>query len=163
MSYKKLPLLFCSVSLTFACSGTSDAANGYRLYVNERYGYEILYPSFFIANGVSLSGDGQIFTSPQNDAELRVFAHTCSEEQQSISSYMKTYSKREAEGALVVTYRHKSRDSAVVSGHIGKKIFYRKLLRSDSDWCTEFSFEYEEAHKENYDKVTSTIAASFKQ
>jgi hypothetical protein len=161
MTMKKLLLLCCSISLGAAFTGISNAANGYRLYVNERYGYEILYPSSFIAGGVPLSGDGQVFRSPQNDAELRVFAHTCAAEQQSPGSYLKSYSKQQAEGKLIVTYRHKTNESAVVSGHIGSKIFYRKLL-SDNDWCTEFSFEYDESQKAYYDKVTSTIAASFK-
>lgn len=136
-------------------------AEDYSLYVNERYGYEISYPSFFLAGGVSDSGDGQVFTAPKGDAELRVFAHACVDEQESVGQYLKSYRKKEADGKLVVTYRHKSKGTAVVSGHAGKRVFYRKLI-IEGGWCTEFSFKYDHAQKVDYDAITAKIAASFK-
>jgi hypothetical protein len=161
MNPSKSNFLSCTLFFATAFSGLSIAADDYRLYVNERYGYEISYPSFFLAGGVSDSGDGQVFRSPKGDAELRVFAHICMGEQQSPSQYLKSYGRQEAKGGLVVSYRYKGARTAVVSGRKDNKIFYRKLL-NENGWCTEFSFEYDESQKANYDTVTSKIAASFK-
>jgi hypothetical protein len=157
----KAVFLTCLLVGATALPGMAPAADAYTLYVNNRYGYEILYPSSFVAGGVSDSGDGQVFTSPAGDAELRVFAHTCIGDQQSAEHYLKSYRKLEAEKKLRLSYQFKGKDAVVVSGQAGHRIFYRKLI-DENGWCTEFSFEYDEAQKGKYDRVTSKIAASLK-
>jgi hypothetical protein len=140
----------------------TSASESFRLYVNERYGYEISYPSSFVAHGVSNSGDGQIFTSPANDAELRASASLCLKgENLTPTDYILAHTRDEKMGKMTITYSKKGKNFAVVSGTAGTRIFYHKSIILD-EWCTQFTFEYERSEKAKYDVITSRIASSFK-
>jgi len=140
----------------------TSASEAFRLYVNERYGYEISYPSSFVAHGVSDAGDGQVFTSPANDAELRVWASLCLKgENLTPTNYIIAHNRDEKIGKMTIKYSKKRKNFAVVSGTAGTQIFYHRLIIRD-EWCTQFTFEYERSEKAKYDIITSRIAPSFK-
>lgn len=145
-----------------ASASPAVAASAERIYVNEKYGYQIAYPADFIAHGAPDAGDGQRFTSPRNDAQLLVFTSPCVKgESASPYDFVLMHSREQRAGKLALTYNRHGKNFAVVSGTIGTRIFYRKLLILDQ-WCTQFSFEYERSRKERYDAATVGIAASFK-
>lgn len=138
------------------------ASDSYHLYVNERYGYSISYPVDFIPQGVPDAGDGQAFISATHDAQLLVFARSCTEGSGSpASDYVADYKQQQEVGILTVTYSRKSKNLVVVSGHKKGRIFYNKMLIDDV-WCTEFNFEYDEAMSDKYNAITKHIALSFK-
>lgn len=140
----------------------TSASEAFRLYVNERYGYEISYPSSFVAHGISDAGDGQVFTSPANDAELRVWASLCLKgENLTPADYILAHYRDKKIGEVTITYSKKSKNFTAVSGTAGTRIFYHKLIIRD-EWCTQFTFEYERSEKTKYDVITSRIAPSFK-
>ena len=145
-----------------ASGSGSGSVSAERIYVNERYGYQIAYPANFVAHGVSDAGDGQTFSSPNNDATLFVFTSRCLKgESATPYDYISMHDREQKAGKLAVTYNRYGKNFAVVSGTIGSRIFYRKLLILD-EWCTQFSFEYERSRKERYDPITVGIASSFK-
>lgn len=115
-----------------------------------------------MAHGVSDSGDGQVFTSPANDAELRASASLCLKgENLTPTDYVLAHNRDERAGKLAITYSKKGKNFAVVSGNDGTRIFYHKLIIRD-EWCTQFTFEYERSEKAKYDAITARIASSFK-
>lgn len=152
-------LIFASAAVF---STYAPAADAYKLYVNERYGYEIAYPADFIPLGVAPNGDGQVIESPGREAELRVFAETCFGAKETVGKFIASYVARERQHEITITYRHGGKEFAVVSGYEGNEVFYTKLL-IDGDWCTEFTFKYPSARKTAYDPVATRIATSFKR
>jgi hypothetical protein len=138
------------------------AAEDYKTYVNERYGYLISYPADFLPQGVSDSGDGQVFLSPTSDAELRVFAGSCVDGINSTPvEYVAGYEKEQKAKRLTISYQRRGKHFAVVSGHKKGRIFYDKILAKEG-WCTEFTFEYDERQAAKYGEVTNHLASSFK-
>jgi hypothetical protein len=151
-------ILFLIATLTAA---SASAADNFLFYNNARYGYEIAYPADFVAQGVSGSGDGQVFASATDDAELRVYASTCTAgEDVNAARQISKYIQEAKQEKSVVTYQRRGKDFAVVSGTLGKRIFYYKLIIR-GQWCTQFRFEYEAAQKVKYDAYTARIASSF--
>lgn len=139
------------------------ASDGYETYINERYYYRISYPSDFLPQGVPDSGDGQVFLSPKNDAELRMFASTCVEDSDATpEQYIAGYKKAAKAKKLILSYQRAGKNFAVVSGHKKDRIFYNKIIINE-DWCTQFTFEYSESEMEKYNAVTNRISSSFKR
>lgn len=151
-----LLLVLCS------CSSLAFSESSYKDYMNERYGYRISYPADFIPQGVSGSGDGQIFIAPGNDARLMVFASACIAGSNSTAAeFISTYEQEQQAGDLTISYKRALKNAAVVSGLKSGQIFYHKVL-FDKDWCTQFKFEYDESAKDKYNAAIKQIAASLK-
>ena len=69
--------LFLSLAL-FSVQASADAV--YKTYVNKRYGFVVDYPDYLKPQGEAANGDGQVFSSANTDAELRVYARACIDE-----------------------------------------------------------------------------------
>jgi hypothetical protein len=150
------------LSALFLCASLL-AGEAYETYTNARYNYRIGYPADFLPQAVADAGDGRIFLSPTGDAELRVFASACLDELNATpEQYVAGYKKQQRAGQLSLSYQRAGKDFAVVSGHRKGRIFYGKILIHD-DWCTQFTFEYNESQSEKYNAVTNRLALSFKR
>jgi hypothetical protein len=161
-----MPIMFQRLTAWFlliTAMNFAYAEDEYRVYMNERYGYSIQYPASLIPQGVSDSGDGQVFLSKSKDAELRVFAQSCIEGwDEAPAEYISAALKEQKKGLIKITYQTKGKNYAVLSGYKDGKIFYNKLL-IDGSRCTQFTFHYPEMQRARYDAATAKIAASFKR
>jgi len=156
---RSLHTFFLLASIT---ADSASASEDYLLYVNERYGYEISYPATFIAHGVADAGDGQIFTSSAQDAELRVYTSLCIPgENLTTAEFISKQTQAKMNRKVVVTYQRRGDGFAMVSGKINSRVFYRKLLIRDGRY-TQFSFEYEYAQKKKYGAFAARIVSSFR-
>jgi hypothetical protein len=155
---RTFPILFALFIAPFVI-----ASDNYNTYTNERYGYSIAYPADFRPQGVSDSGDGQVFVSPNGDAELRVFASACVDGVNSTpKQYLANYEKKQKSKRLTLSYQRAGSNFAVVSGHRKDQIFYNKII-VNNDWCAELSFQYGEDKASQYDAVTNRISSSLKR
>jgi hypothetical protein len=139
-----------------------SADGNYQVYVNDKYGYSVSYPTNLKPQPVSDSGDGRVFSSENGDAELRVYAGGCYE---SVDEYVAAYEKEQRAGHLAVTYTRKGRGFVVVSGLKKERIFYNKVLISGegSDlFCTTLEFEYKQTAADKYRDATKRLSESLK-
>ena len=162
MHRQNKPAAALLLALMSTGAAAADAAHPpYEVYSNWQYSYQIAYPVFLVPQGVSDAGDGQLFRSKNGDATLRVSGHACVDEIDYPSTVLRAYAKKEKAHEIDITYRHKTRETAVVSGYRGAKIFYAKAL-FENGHCSVFEFTYDTARRDVYDKVAARIAASFK-
>ncbi|MFZ6765456.1 hypothetical protein ACO0LM_00120 [Undibacterium sp. Di26W] len=159
------PLIFLFACLSFSAS----ADTVYKTYVNQRYGFAIDYPDYLQPQGEAANGDGQVFLSAKQDAELRVYARACIEEWDTTpAEFLAKAEKNKTKDARQITYHAKGKHFAVVSGiqggnnggNNGQQIFYEKLM-TDGKWCSLFQWTYASSNREKYDAATKRIAASF--
>jgi hypothetical protein len=151
---KKLLLLAALLSPLSA-----GAADDFLAYINNKYSYSVDYPASFIGQGDPDAGDGQVFTSPDNDASLTASAHYCGEDLDSPARFLADHQQ---DSALKITYSRQTKTLAVVSGTKGSRIFYDKLVTNGVQ-CAKFSLEYESAQRERYNPLVAHIGASLKQ
>ncbi|MGQ9896304.1 MAG: hypothetical protein ACUVR8_01895 [Acidobacteriota bacterium] len=134
---------------------------GYQTYVNARFGYRVSYPADFVSQSESDSGDGQVFTGP-DEAELRAWGgHNVLAE--TPRKALREELRRCAEGFRQVTYRQVGKDFFVISGYLpdAKHIFYiKKLVRPDR--YAGFEFIYPVGNRARYDRAVVTIARSLR-
>lgn len=72
--FLKLIVGFTIGAVLSSCSASMQS-NTWKVYSNQRYGYQFLYPSNWEAAGVSSNADGQAFRHPENPAvEIRAWA-----------------------------------------------------------------------------------------
>lgn len=137
----------------------SSAAGKFLAYINNKYNFSVDYPASFSGHGEPDAGDGQVFTSPANDARLTASATYCGEGLYSPARFLADHQQN---SALKVTYSRQTKTLAVVSGTRGNRIFYDKLIFNGVQ-CAKFSLEYESTQREQYDALVARIAASLKQ
>ena len=106
-----------------------------------------------------MRGDGQVFTSPDNDASLTASASYCGEDLYSPAKFLADHQQ---DSALKITYSRQTKTLAVVSGTQGSRIFYDKLVTNGVQ-CAKFHLEYESAQREHYNPLVAHIGASLKQ
>ncbi len=152
-----------SIVFLFACLSFSASADTvYNTYVNHRYGYAIDYPDYLQPQGEADNGDGQVFLSAKQDAELRVYASACIDGWDTTpAEFLAKAEKSKTEDARQITYHAKGKNFAVVSGTKAQQIFYEKLI-TDGKWCSLFQWTYASSNRKKYDEATKHITASFK-
>ena len=155
-----LPLTM-AMTIVAASAATASADAVDQTYSNWRYGYEIAYPAVLAPQGEADAGDGQVFRSKNGDAELRVSGSSCIDETDYPKRFLNEYAQDEQQHKLRVTYRHRTKKTASVSGLRGARIFYARALFDDGQ-CARFTLEYDPAQRDRYDRIAAAIAASFK-
>ena len=132
----------------------------YRRYTNVRFAYAISYPAgILIPQGESANSDGQIFSSRDGHAEMRVFGrHNAFNE--TIKSAFDKAIKGEDSARRVVTYKLLKGDTYVVSGNQNGKIFYEKTMLKGDIFKT-FMIKYDESERAKYDPITARVSRSF--
>jgi hypothetical protein len=132
---------------------------GYTLYQNGRFGTFIAYPgSYYRAEPPPGNGDGRTFLSADGTSRFFVFA------QHDVFGLTQDQmmSQDEAQGRYDdVTYRKSGEGWYVLSGHVGKDVFYRKVILAPSGLIQVFQITYPVALKESFDPVVTYMAESF--
>ncbi|MFQ3581732.1 MAG: hypothetical protein SNJ67_13105 [Chloracidobacterium sp.] len=133
----------------------------FQTYTNTRFGYHILYPADFTAQGESDNGDGQAFTN-SDGAVLSVWGgyNVLGEKP---AEALRRELQRCAQSRRQITYRRTGKTFLVISGYEadGQQIFYlKKLMRSDVQ--IGFELVYPIAHRARYDREVVTIANSLR-
>lgn len=146
----------------------TDKQDAYQFetYCNSRFGFCIDYPSNkLIPQGESANGDGQIFTSEDEETTLWVYRdfrdNASIEEEFNIQSAFESDIQTNDPNRSI-TYKKLGSDYYVVSGYNDGKIFYQKTMMTDKGLATSL-IEYPESEREYYDKVSETIFSSFKE
>lgn len=134
----------------------AEAAEGYRRYVNERFGASADIPAGWRAGRAPDNGDGLRFTSPDGRAFVSVSgalhaSDTIGEEIDAIAS----------EPGASITLEKRGSRSLVQSGLRSGTIFYKKSLLACNDqvW-THLVIEYPAAQKAGFDALVTHVAAS---
>ncbi|MEZ5714890.1 MAG: hypothetical protein R3D85_06820 [Paracoccaceae bacterium] len=133
---------------------------GYSLYVNDRYGTHISYPSdYFTAQEPPGNGDGRSFLSDGGAAQFYVFSQFNAlglplDDQLEQDWQLGGYDK--------VTYQRKGAGWYVLSGYKAGDIFYRKVIYNGPDGLLRvFEITYPKAQKDAFDPVVAHMADSF--
>ncbi|MCR5658876.1 MAG: hypothetical protein K6G25_06075 [Bacteroidales bacterium] len=136
-------------------SPTNDAIN-YDTYINPRFGFSILYPTFLIPEPEPENGDGRIFTKGK-DEEMSVFA-SYNVLDDSIEELFK-----ECKNSYIgnISYAVQKDNWFVVSGTNDEgTILYRKTILTDDVEYT-VNLIYPKAKKQLYDEIVDKVTKSF--
>lgn len=138
-----------------AVCGMTDV---YVCYTNHKYGYLLAWPKkLLVAQGESDAGDGQLFTAPDDRAELACWAEFNSVLKQSLK---KAFQEAQQEPGLQVTYKSLGKDFFVVSGIKDAKVLYRKTVMTTLVQAT-FVLTYDQTLKDEFNPLVGDIAKSF--
>ena len=133
----------------------------FNTYCNGRYSFCIDYPSDFIAQGESDSGDGQKFLSENGAVEI--IAYGALAEEDIFNTLDKWLEYDMADGN--VTYKTRGINFYVVSGIEDGKVFYKKVVKrkidyfdhKDTEILVGHLIQYPEADKAKYDYYCEKI------
>lgn len=158
----RLFLLLCCLTLgTFPQASpvlAQSALPAFDTYSNTKYGYFIDYPrGVFYPQGESDAGDGQVFRSPDNQAELRVFANFNVLDETLAAKFQESL----VQPGLKPTYQVLRKNWFVVSGFWGGKVFYQKTFQARDAFYTVM-LVYNPANKAAYDPLVGPIVKSFR-
>ena len=145
-----------SIALSLAVSVAAQAADTEN-YSNARYGFGISYPAgLFLPQGESDNGDGQIFRSPDGQAELRVFAmYNVLDE-----TLADKFKEALAEPGLQATYKVTHKTWFVVSGKQQGRIVYQKTILAKGTFFT-LLLTYAASAQATYDPVVGDLVRKF--
>ena len=135
-----------------------ERTDTYGCYTNHKYGYVIAWPKTLLtARGESAAGDGQIFTAPDGQAELRCWAGFQSVDRQSLQAL---FHRAQQEPGFQVTYTHLGKNFFVVSGKKDAKIVYQKTI-TGRDITATFVLTYAPSRSAVFNPIVGDIAKSF--
>lgn len=140
-----------------------QAQNAVRTYVNNKYSYQAEYsPSLLIAKGESDAGDGQIFVSPDNKIEVRVWGHFNVLEE-TLASKLAAGLRRDGLERAEGVYKVLKSGWFVYSGvkRNGTRIVYEKTLLSGDTFET-IRLEYPVSEKARGDALVKAMVPTFK-
>lgn len=130
----------------------------YGCYTNHKYGYVLAWPKKYLAGqGESDSGDGQVFSSPDGQAQLACWASFNDVLGESIGQ---TYAQALQEAGTKVSYKHLGKDFFVISGIRDGIVFYRKTLLAHGVQAS-FELRYSAQLKAAFDPIVNDVARSF--
>ena len=139
-------------------AGVATAA-GWQTYVNDRFGATADVPPDWRAGTPPENGDGLEFSAPDGQASLIVSGslNIWDTLDEAFASYA-TPSEGET-----ITYQHRDKQSIVISGTKGDRIFYRRSILScrDQVW-NSIAIEYPAAQKKAFDAIVTRVAASLR-
>lgn len=156
---RKFTILFAI--LIFAMTGFAQTK--YKTYANARFGYSIEYPADLLTPSriEDATNSGKTFLSKDKSAEMRVWGEYDALER-TLEGEFREDLKEYGAG---VTYRVLLKNSFVISGIKGDKIFYQKTLRrklKEIDVFYTFTIEYKKSDREKFNAIVQQIAKSFK-
>ena len=134
----------------------------YETYANSRFGYVIEYPvGVLTPQDEAQNADGRAFFSKDKTAEMRVWGQYNA----LFDTLKKAYLSDLKERPTGISYKVLLKNSYVISGTRGGKIFYQKTMLHGKDgesgaiFCT-FTIEYRAADKAKYDPIVKRISTS---
>lgn len=133
------------------------AEDGWRTYVNGRYGMSLAYPpDLFTPADPPANGDGRRFLSPEAGLETFGWRNAQGETPAALKARLVG-----SAGYERVTYAPVGADWVALSGYRGGRIFYEKyLFRGDT--VQAFGMEYPAPLRDRYDPVLERIEDSFR-
>ena len=139
-----------------AADSFTPLGDGWRTYVNARYGARFDYPADMFAPGaMPANGDGLRFTAPDATLELYTWRNTQGESGVSLKQRM-----RGTRGYTNVTYSPAGKGWLVLSGFRGDNIFYEKYVFRNGV-VSGFGMEFPRARKPLYAPIVERIEDSF--
>jgi hypothetical protein len=148
------------LGVLIVAGGSASAKVPTERYYNGRFCFSIKYPGDFrMVQPPPVNDDGRRFRSMDGKAEFTASGVYC----EGIDEYYQwTVNPEDSdEPKPEVTYKVRKSTWFVVSGYVGRKVFYQKTLAS-SGTCYTFRIEYDRDAKVIYDKVTEAIVKTFK-
>jgi serine/threonine-protein kinase len=149
-----------ALALAFLLAAFPAFAQGWRTYVNGRFGTTAQVPADWRPGREPENGDGLAFTAPDGEASITVSGglhvfDTVGEAMDIVA---------EPNAGETVTYRRRDRRAVTVSGTRGDRIFYRRSILSchDTVWNT-VQIEYPAARKAAFDPLVARVARSLRQ
>lgn len=128
----------------------------FKTYHNPRFEYSISYPpKVLIPQPIAANGDGREFLSEDGRTIMLVYG------QENVRDETLREIYQETSESITVSYKTLKKNWFVVSGLKGDKIFYRKTIYRNDQFLT-FSIEYPNEEKAVMDRITATIAKSFR-
>jgi hypothetical protein len=138
------------------------AAQDWRQYRNERYGFTLQYPpDLFVTERAAEAGDGQVFSSSVDDARLLVGALP-NESAYTPTTYQE-YIARHSYPDYQIDYRRTGGSWFALSGEGRGRIFYEKVMFTcGGRLITSFAMVYPSAQRRLFDPVVERIEDSFR-
>lgn len=159
--HRQIALGLC-VGAHLVLGTAAAAAQDWRQYRNERYGFTLQYPpDLFVTERAAEAGDGQVFSSSDDDARLLVGALP------NQSGYTPTtyqeYIARHSYPDYQIDYRRTGGSWFALSGEGGGRIFYEKVMFTcGGRLITSFAMVYPSAQRRLFDPVVERIEDSFR-
>jgi hypothetical protein len=136
-------------------SSSIFAQSNWTSYTNQRFGFEIEYPSNLIPQGEAQNGDGQAFFSADEKLKLWAWARLALDE--GLADYTRNFFTKGEK----ITYKIVKKDWAVFSGYTpDNQIFYQKIWLKNDVFYT-FLWQYPTQLRKKYDPFCQKIADSF--
>lgn len=164
-----LTVRYLSFLFIILCGYNAIARQRYEQYCNGRFGYCLEYPAFLTPQPEAQNGDGRLFTDKAGQERLRVYGAgnwTFNDEGRAIT--LPQLYRMELQGgrfpskpARVVKYSVLKKDWFVLSGTIGGKIFYLKVLTKGDAFCYAV-LRYPESDSVIYNTVSAKLAGGFR-
>lgn len=154
--------------LSLGICATAWAGNTYAVYHNARFGYSIAYPANRLyPQGEADNQDGQVFLSKTADARLRVYGTNFDATDPNNYPPLEDAYREASRGGIpmegqvkVVTYKKLLKNQCfVVSGYLGKTVFYQKTCYDNQQTYT-LDLAYPENQRKIYDPITQYVANS---
>lgn len=138
------------------------AAQEWRQYRNERYGFTLVYPAeLLVTERVAEAGDGQVFASSDGEARLLVGALP-NESGYTPMSYQQ-YITRHSYPDYQIDYRRTGGSWFALSGEGGGRIFYEKVMFTcGGRLINSFAIVYPSAQRHIFDPVVERVEDSFR-
>jgi hypothetical protein len=145
-----------------AISGSSNGASSTAVYRNERFGFELTYPSAVFEPGeVPDAGQGMIFTSRDGAARLLVSAGR-NETGETLRSYRRFVLSKSYPGARI-EYAPVRGSWFVLSGANGDTMFYERItFRCAGKAIYGWQMTYPIAERGIYDPIVEAIHRSYR-
>lgn len=159
LSLTAVALCFLLTASALPALATSDESQEQRVYINARFGYELVYPALLAPLGEADNSDGQRFVSQDGQVGLRVWgSHNV------FGDSLRALFERERQAPdRTVTYGLIRDRFFVLSGFAGEDIFYLKTIHdTQTDTFATFLFTYPGQRKTEFDPAVSMLAASFR-
>ncbi|MCW5955485.1 MAG: hypothetical protein KIT61_02800 [Pyrinomonadaceae bacterium] len=157
---KKLLVLLFSIT----CFGTSVFGQvKYSTYHNSRFFFSIDYPSsLVIMQDPPANNDGRTFLSKDGRVEMRAWGQYNAQFLTVEEQFAEELNGHEFEA---ITYKTLSKNWFVITGVLGRRVFYQKTLYhrfKETGVFYTFTIEYPESEKRKYDPVVKRIEKSFR-
>ncbi|NIJ07217.1 hypothetical protein FHS31_000813 [Sphingomonas vulcanisoli] len=131
----------------------------WKVYRNERFGFELCYPASLRPGPESGSGDGRAFEA-RDGAKLTVFGELGDIEGASLTTRAGEAEKDLRAQGATVTYRAKGVSWIVLSGTQGRSIYYHKIVFRDGAF-RDLEISYPAAGASVWNSATARIARCF--
>jgi hypothetical protein len=148
--------------LLMASAGLAQPRHGWIPYHNDRFGFELRMPAeVFIDHRPTAAGDGDLFMTPDGRAKLLVGAFENLDDH-SPASYQRFAASQSYRG-LQVDYAPVGRTWAVLSGTLGPRMVYEKIMFScGGRVINSFAMVYPVSERRFFDPIVEGIEDSFR-